>query len=129
MQLAELILECLFAHNSKRRQLLYLCQPTTFPFQVDVVSRARDKFAKLEFHERGMVVRPKGSYERNIHRLQVSVCAMKLRISSTYLTEAGIAYLAVSSQASRTYMELLTKSERYNIAKGLTVARLPEDSH
>lgn len=75
-----------------------------------------------------MVVRPKGSYERNIHRLQVSVCPLKLRISSAYLTEAGIACLAVNSQASRTYMESLTKSQRYNIAKGLTVARLLEDS-
>ena len=74
-------------------------------------------------------MRPKGSYERNLHRFQVSVRPLKFRICSTYLSKAGIACLAVSLGASRTYKELLTKSERYNIAEGLTVARLLEDSH
>ena len=129
MQLAELFLRGLPAHNGKWRQLLYLHQPVAFPFQVDVVSRVRDKFPKLEFHDGRMAMRPKGSYEGNLHRLQVSVRPMKFRISSKYLSEAGIACLTVSLGASRTYQELLTKSERYDIAKGLTVARLLEDSH
>ena len=54
---------------------------------------------------------------------------MKLRISSTYLAEAGVAYLAVNARVFRMYKEFLTKSERYNIAEGLTVAWLLEDFH
>lgn len=74
-------------------------------------------------------MRPKGWNERKRHLLQVPARPLKLRIGSTYLPEAGTACPAVSLVASLTHKGLLTKSERYNIAKRLTIARLLEDSH
>ena len=74
-------------------------------------------------------MRPKGQYKRNLYRVQVSAGPLKLRISSSYLPEARIACPAVSPKASRTRKDYFTKSERYNVTEGLTVARLLAYSH
>ena len=60
IQSATLYSTPLSAYNSIGRHLQCLHQPTTGPFEVNVVPRARYELAKVEFDRRGNFMGPKG---------------------------------------------------------------------